>query len=144
MSICLILDFEGGPAFDSQPGLDLCTFRLWFLNFLALNITRRDGVRYTVRTTDVGAQARPPHAGGQCCAGGGCGGGGPLHGMRQVSDSWKAASDRYRAEYLRRSNAPTSASCTCDNTGPAAARAPAPRPPRAPRGPAAAFLGSLH
>ncbi|CAK1545030.1 unnamed protein product [Leptosia nina] len=44
-------------------------------------------------------------------------------GMRQVTDSWKAAA-RYRAEYLRQSNAPTSArplATTCD--------APTPRPP---------------
>lgn len=36
-------------------------------------------------------------------------------GMRQVTDSRKAAA-RYRAEYLRQSNAPTSAAATCDNT----------------------------
>lgn len=36
-------------------------------------------------------------------------------GMRQVTDSRKAAA-RYRAEYLRLSNTPTSAAATCDNT----------------------------
>lgn len=36
-------------------------------------------------------------------------------GMRQVTDSRKATA-RYRAEYLRLSNAPTSAAATCDNT----------------------------
>ncbi|CAG4950028.1 unnamed protein product [Colias eurytheme] len=35
-------------------------------------------------------------------------------GMQQVTDSRKAAA-RYRVEYLRQSNAPTSASATCDN-----------------------------
>lgn len=44
-------------------------------------------------------------------------------GMRQVTDSRKAAA-RYRAEYLRLSNAPTSAAATCDNTVRCACAAP--------------------
>lgn len=48
-------------------------------------------------------------------------------GMRQVTNSRKAAA-RYRAEYLRQSNAPTSAAATCDNTV-RCARAALPRAP---------------
>lgn len=56
-------------------------------------------------------------AGGAAAATGG--------GMRQVTNSRKAAA-RYRAEYLRQSNVPTSAAATCDNTVRCAcARAPA-------------------
>ncbi|CAB3251744.1 unnamed protein product [Arctia plantaginis] len=53
-------------------------------------------------------------------------------GMRQVTNSRKAAA-RYRAEYLRQSNAPTSAAATCDNTIRCGRRpAPAHLPPRVP------------
>lgn len=52
-------------------------------------------------------------------------------GMRQVTNSRKAAA-RYRAEYLRQSNAPTSAAATCDNTDRCACAAPARAPPPAP------------
>lgn len=48
-------------------------------------------------------------------------------GMRQVTNSRKAAA-RYRAEYLRQSNAPTSAAATCDNTVRCARAPPAPAP----------------
>lgn len=50
-------------------------------------------------------------------------------GMRQVTNSRKAAA-RYSAEYLRQSNAPTSAAATCDNTV-RCARTASPRGPRA-------------
>ncbi|CAH2039534.1 unnamed protein product, partial [Iphiclides podalirius] len=67
--------------------------------------------------------------GGRRAAGGGRRAAGA--GMQQVTDSRKAAA-RYRAEYLRQSNAPTSAAATCDNSDAPPARAPPPLRP-APR-----------
>lgn len=68
-------------------------------------------------------------------------------GMQQVTDSRKAAA-RYRAEYLRQSNAPTSAAATCDNTVRCTGHPPRPpHPPSDPPGPpppaAAAFQTTL-
>ncbi|CAG9561299.1 unnamed protein product [Danaus chrysippus] len=67
-------------------------------------------------------------------------------GMQQVTDSRKAAV-RYRAEYLRQSNAPTSAPATCDNsvrcTAPSPRRRARPRRPRGPPASAAAFQTTL-